>query len=259
MNTTAMNTATIGQSNFWTSRPSASSAQRPAPAMAESGPTEQVTLSGNANFSSLGPAVQEQAPNPPQANSLSADESPTRQPASGNAGHKLDVLTVFDHEVGGLAAPGVDILSTVPKGPYRSFVGTVMSLPGGGEHFVADAATSPEKRASMIVAEAKRQGVTIEEAESHRLTFATSDGSRLEDPAAFRKETRAAVDALAKEQGLPVAWESFDKIDKDLWSLTASPYGGILAHSFPQERKDQFNADVQAWVQDHNSRARNAS
>lgn len=253
MNTAAMNTASIRQTTSWTTRLRESSLQRLAATPPQSGPTEQVTLSANANFSSRGPAVQEQSQNPPQANSLSSQEAPAPTPAaSGNVAKKLDVLTMFE-PVPFETASGVDILSTTPGGQYRSFVGTSMPLPGGGTHFVADAATPPEKRASMVIAEAKRQRVTIEQAESSRLTFATSDGSALEDPKAFRQETRAAIDALAKEQGLPVAWESFDKIDKDLWSLSSSPYGGLLIQGFPQERKDQFHADVQAWVQDHNS------
>jgi hypothetical protein len=222
-------------------------------------PTEQVTLSGK-SLQDDGPAIRSEEPANSNSGSgtfhqkqMIVDGLPVQTRSLGPADSKrrLDVLTVLDE----LGVPGVDILASKPGGRYQTFAGTAMSLPGGGHLYTAGANQPASKRAEMVISEAKSQGVTIEEAESSRLIFAHSNETSKADLELFRQETRAAIEAQAQAENLPVDFETFDKIDKNLWSGLQSPYiGTLLLASTPPETRKQFEADVEAWRLAHNAK-----
>ncbi len=177
---------------------------------------------------------------------------------SSSTGQQPDVLTILEPP-DDLSAPGVDILSTKPGGEYRNIVGTMMSLGGNRYRYTDDASLPPSERAKRVIANAKEQKTTVEEAATFRHTFANPDGSAIPDREAFEQETRAAITEQAKAEGIPVAWEAFDKIDKELMRKSQLLLGGFifaggpLLTAVPKERQEKFDEDVEAWVQEWNT------
>lgn len=180
-------------------------------------------------------------PASPQGTSSSAQAQNNSAPGT---------ITVLEDPFTSHGAPGVDISSTRPSSYYQLLSGTSMALPGGGYLDFVSGSVSPDERARMVIGAAKSEGVSIEEAATFRVKF-VGDETKAEN---FTTETRAAISKQAAAEGLPVAWESWDKIDKTIMGLSSSPYTSVLLHGYPEDQVSEFKADVAAWIDDRNSR-----
>lgn len=130
-------------------------------------------------------------------------------------------------------------------------IGLSWGLPDGiGRHVGESAAQSPSKRAEVVFDQAQRQGCTIEEAATYRVSFSNPDGTAIPDRKSFDQETRAAISEQAKAQGLPVAWEAFDKIDEQLFRNQNNALGQVLFASKSPEEQAQFEDSVSTWRQE---------